>query len=128
MPTLVIDELQAAHYIRTLAEDLARRRAAAHLAALRAPAAASSTWGHHTEALQALSEASDAMPLLPPDVLVVDWPACTCTTTKRGVFTGLRRASPGRRAGWVSGVSARPSLPRTRRSAFSALPTSPQAS
>jgi tRNA pseudouridine55 synthase len=82
-------------YIRTLAEDIgAALGCGAHLSALRRTGSGALTVDRTVtlEALQALSEAERDALLLPPDVLVADWPDVHLADDEAGRFlTGLRR-------------------------------------
>ena len=82
-------------YIRTLAEDLGERLGCgAHLAALRRTGCGRLTVERAItiEALAALPEAERQARLLPPDVLLGEWPALELGADDAGRFlTGLRR-------------------------------------
>ncbi|WP_409072614.1 tRNA pseudouridine(55) synthase TruB [Methylibium sp. Pch-M] len=82
-------------YIRTLAEDLGRALGCgAHLSALRRVASGPVRLdGAITiEALQALDPAQREQRLLPPDVLLADWPVVRLAADEAGRFlSGLRR-------------------------------------
>ena len=93
---LVIDVVcSKGTYVRTLAEDLgAALGCGAHLAALRRTASGALTLDSAVtpEALAALDEAQRDALLLPPDVLVDQWPAVTLPEAEAARFlSGLRR-------------------------------------
>jgi tRNA pseudouridine55 synthase len=94
--TLVLDvRCSKGTYIRTLAEDIgAALGCGAHLAALRRTGSgALDLAGAHTlEALEAMTDAERDALLLPPDVLLADWPAWRLPADEAARFlTGLRR-------------------------------------
>ncbi|HSV69194.1 MAG TPA: tRNA pseudouridine(55) synthase TruB [Methylibium sp.] len=82
-------------YIRTLAEDLGERLGCgAHLIALRRTASGPVRVDDAitVEALNALEPAAREARLLPPDVLLADWPAVRLASDEAGRFlSGLRR-------------------------------------
>jgi tRNA pseudouridine55 synthase len=94
--TLVLDvRCSKGTYVRTLAEDIgAALGCGAHLAALRRTASGALTLERATtlDALEALSDAERDALLLPPDVLLTDWPSWQLSADEAARFlTGLRR-------------------------------------
>jgi tRNA pseudouridine55 synthase len=94
--TLVLDvRCSKGTYIRTLAEDIgAALGCGAHLAALRrtGSGALDLAEAHTLEALEAMADAERDALLLPPDVLLADWPAWRLPADEAARFlTGLRR-------------------------------------
>jgi tRNA pseudouridine55 synthase len=94
--TLVLDVLcSKGTYIRSLAEDIgAALGCGAHLAALRRSGSGALTLDDAItlDALEATPEAERDRHLLPPDVLLADWPQHTLSAEEAARFlTGLRR-------------------------------------
>jgi tRNA pseudouridine55 synthase len=94
--TLVLDvRCSKGTYIRTLAEDIGAALACgAHLAALRRSASGALTVEDAValDALETLPEGERDARLLPPDVLLADWPAWRLSADEAARFlTGLRR-------------------------------------
>jgi tRNA pseudouridine55 synthase len=94
--TLVLDvHCSKGTYVRTLAEDIgAALGCGAHLAALRRTASGALRVEQAVtlDALEALSPLERDARLLPPDVLLADWPECRLSADEAARFlTGLRR-------------------------------------